>query len=157
MACFLPSPKPSKPFHKRPEIVFPVKSVDTVIRDAYWTQLYKGAQSTSSDLAFCERLANSIWMANEHYNLAFKKKCDKRTIFLSKAPVQNAVVKKVPLNTCSATNINGNRCQNKAVCGKFCKRHEVTEVPDVLMEDSDSDDGIMTDEELLKNRVMQII
>jgi hypothetical protein len=156
-----------------------------VIRDAYWTQLYKGAQSTSSDLAFCERLANSIWMANEHYNLAFKKKCDKRTIFLSKAPVQNAVVKKVPLNTCSATNINGNRCQNKAVCGKFCKRHEVTEVPDILMEDSDSDisdsesedpiepgtdsdeelfeedsdsdDGIMTDEELLKNRIMQII
>ena len=26
---------------------------------------------------------------------------------------------------CQATNMNGNRCKSKAVCGSYCKRHKI--------------------------------
>ena len=96
-----------------------------VIHDAYWESLLRGAQKDHDNLDLCTRIADSIWRAHVCYKVEYKKIEDKKIKFITKAPVQAAVVKKMPTRRCAGFNINGSACQFKAACGNFCKKHEV--------------------------------
>ena len=75
----------------------------------------------------------------------------KKTEEIEKAKVRTIRIKfqpqaQVPGRTtkqfCQAINMNNKQCQFRAVCGKYCKKHQVEEVapePRMMIDFSDSD------------------
>jgi hypothetical protein len=70
----------------------------------------------------CERFARSIHKLRESRKRYDDKRDKKRIIFLKEVPEQ-MIQNRHAFNVCQATTMSGKRCNFKASCGNFCKKH----------------------------------
>jgi len=92
-----------------------------VVRDYKWDAYFRDAVKTR-DPEWAEKVADSIWMfrvRSLEANAAVT-----RTRFLIKPPALAPQASKTTAR-CQALNMNNTPCQFKAVCGKFCKKHQI--------------------------------
>jgi len=108
-----------------------------VIRDSLWekcladaVKLYRISEPDDK----CIHLANATWVMKKKYKEAAQKKDDRKIIFINELETAKLVsdVKNVSRsksnNICQATTMSGKRCSFKAVCGQYCKKHNVKSV-----------------------------
>jgi hypothetical protein len=73
----------------------------------------------------CHKLANATWIMKRRYEQHELKKNDRKLIYLYSVPDEPRVhVKNV---ICVATTMSGSRCKFKAVCGEYCRKHNVSD------------------------------
>ena len=97
----------------------------SVVRDNQWDAYFREASRTGvQDNA--EKVANSIWMFRARSIEA--NAGIMRAKFLLKPPPITPQASKITAR-CQALNMNNTPCQFKAVCGKFCKKHQIVTVP----------------------------
>lgn len=68
-----------------------------------------------------------VQVLKNSYKKHEEKKKSRCIVFLNEPP-KNQVVENLTSNnaTCQATTMKGEKCKFKAVCGKFCKKHDVS-------------------------------
>jgi len=108
-----------------------------VIRDSLWekcladsVKLYRISEPNDA----CIHLANATWVMKKKYQEAAQKKDDRKIIFINELETAKLVsdIKNVSRsksnNICKATTMSGKRCSFKAICGDYCKKHNVKNV-----------------------------
>lgn len=76
-------------------------------------------------------MARSLHKAKMAQNKILDKKKERGLKIISHLDVPKTEVKTRVL-ICKATNMNGKPCSNKAVCGDFCRKHQISEAMDSI-------------------------
>ena len=105
-----------------------------VIHDGMWqrcladaTKMYRISEPDEK----CIHLANATWVLKKKYQEAAQKKEDRQIVFIDKLESTQLVsdIKNVSrsktTHICQAITMSGKRCSFKAVCGDYCKKHNV--------------------------------
>ena len=92
-----------------------------IVRDVRWNAFMATASTMFDTEELRIRMANSFWKFERQQHLDRTKKL--KTKFLEKVPVP-AGVSRVTMR-CHAVNLNNTPCQYKAVCGQFCRKHQI--------------------------------
>jgi len=98
-----------------------------VIQDALWQQCLADAVklhrlNTPSDK--CRKLADATWKMKMSYRAAEARK-NERTIVVLSQPPDEVRIENNKTNQCMAQTMSGKRCSFRAVCGCYCKKHNV--------------------------------
>lgn len=98
-----------------------------VIQDTLWQQCLNDAVklhrlNTPNDK--CYKLANATWKVKMAYKAAEARKNEHTIVFLSKPP-EEVRIENNRTNQCTAQTMSGKRCSFRAVCGCYCKKHNV--------------------------------
>lgn len=100
-----------------------------VVRDAIWSaclndavKMYRLTEPNEK----CYRLADATWKMKNKYKTMAAAKMARTTQILDKVPEQP---KMSSAKICCAMTISGKKCHFRAVCGNFCRKHNV---PDEL-------------------------
>lgn len=98
-----------------------------VIRDSLWqacltdaVKMYRVSEANEK----CYHLANATWVMKNKYKQAQNRKDSRKTVMIEKSPEvvnEQRTSKKI----CQAITMSGKSCSFKAVCGNFCKKHDV--------------------------------
>lgn len=98
-----------------------------VIQDSLWqtclTDAMKMYQVSESNEK-CIHLANATWVMKNKYKHAQVRKDARKTVMIEKTPEvvnEQRTSKKI----CQAITMSGKPCSFRAVCGNFCKKHNV--------------------------------
>ena len=94
-----------------------------VVCDAVWQAVYDA--TTGAD-DYRVHMANSVWRLKKRIEMDLNAKTKKSIVVLSNPPLKVEAPPVQPTSTCQAVNLNNKRCQFKATCGKFCRKHQVT-------------------------------
>lgn len=99
-----------------------------VIHDELWNKCLGDAvkmyRLTEPDER-CRKLANATWIMKRRYEQHEKKKNERTIKFLDVTPDEPRVQLKNTI--CMATTMAGSRCKFKAVCGEYCRKHNVSD------------------------------
>lgn len=98
-----------------------------VVRDAMWTtclsdavKMYRLGEPNEK----CYRLADATWKMKNKYKTMAAAKMERTTQILDKVPDQQKIC---PTKTCCALTMSGKKCNFRAVCGHFCRKHRVSD------------------------------
>lgn len=99
-----------------------------VIQDEMWTKcLGDATKMYRLDVPDerCKHLANATWIMKRRYKEFEKKKSDRTIKLIDTVPEAPRV--QIKNTICMATTMSGSRCKFKAVCGKYCRKHNVSD------------------------------
>lgn len=99
-----------------------------VIRDNLWTLYLRDATShykLTEPNEKCVKLANARWMCKMRYQQLRDEKAKRKIIVIDKAP-DTVNEQRDHVKMCMATTMSGKRCNFRAVCGNFCRKHKVS-------------------------------
>lgn len=98
-----------------------------VVRDELWercltdaAKMYRVGEPNEK----CYKLANATWIMKMRYMEEAKKK-QERTLIVIDKPREMAAPQRTAKKLCCATTMSGKPCSFKAVCGDYCKKHNV--------------------------------
>jgi len=99
-----------------------------VIRDSMWktclsdaTKMYRLRQPNDK----CYRLADATWKMKMRYIKHANTKKNSAIVVLDAPPKENAPEQRTNHKICCATTMSGKSCRFKAVCGNYCRKHQV--------------------------------
>jgi hypothetical protein len=99
-----------------------------IIRDEMWnkclgdaTKMYRLAEPDDK----CRHLANATWVMKKRYEQHAKKKSERTIMFIDTVPEEPRV--QVKNSICTAMTMSGSRFKFKAVCGNYCRKHNVSD------------------------------
>ena len=99
-----------------------------VIRDSMWkaclsdaTKMYRLGEPNEK----CYRLADATWKMKMRYIKHANTKKKTAIVVLDAPPRENAVEQRTKHKICCATTMTGKPCRFKAVCGDYCRKHQV--------------------------------
>ena len=98
-----------------------------VIRDAVWERCLADAVKMyrlSEPNDKCYNLADATWKMKHSYKKFQEKKDNRQIIILSKTP-ETTNESRTHKKICCATTMTWKPCSFKAICGDFCKKHQV--------------------------------
>lgn len=72
----------------------------------------------------CEHLARSVLRMKNKYKQHELLKKERSITVITDAPIKT-IEHKYAGSICQSTTLKGKRCTFKAICGKFCKKHNV--------------------------------
>lgn len=100
-----------------------------VIRDAMWNaclsdavKMYRLGEPNEK----CYRLADATWKMKMRYIKHANTKKNSAIVVLDAPPKQDVVEQRTQHKICCATTMSGKPCRFKAVCGDYCRKHQVT-------------------------------
>ena len=114
-----------------------------VIRDSMWkaclsdaTKMYRLREPNEK----CYRLADATWKCKMAYIKHDNTKKNKAIVVLDGPPKETVIEQRTQHKICCATTMSGKQCRFKAVCGNYCRKHQVastslgskTDVSDLL-------------------------
>lgn len=101
-----------------------------VIHDSLWhtcltdaIKMYQVSEANDK----CVQLANATWVMKNKYKQVQNKKDNRKTIMIEKTPEvvnEQRTSKKI----CQAITMSSKPCSFRAICGDFCKKHNVNNV-----------------------------
>ena len=101
-----------------------------VVRDAMWnaclsdaTKMYRLREPNDK----CYHLADATWKMKMRYKSLENKKKENALVFLDAPPKVVTPEQRSQQNICCAITMSGKKCRFKAVCGKYCRKHKVTD------------------------------
>jgi len=74
----------------------------------------------------CYRLANAVWKCKQKQQEIKNARMQRKIIVLDTPPEQTHIEMRTQTKICSAITMSGKRCQFRAVCGDYCRKHKVT-------------------------------
>jgi len=99
-----------------------------IIHDEMWnkclgdaTKMYRLAEPDDR----CRHLANATWVMKRRYEQHAKKKSERTIMFIDTVSEEPRV--QVKNSICTAMTMSGSRCKFKAVCGNYCRKHNVSD------------------------------
>jgi len=99
-----------------------------VIRDSVWkacladaTKMYRLGEPNEK----CYRLADATWKMKMRYIKHANTKKNSAIVVLDAPPQENVVEQRTKHKICCATTMSGKSCRFKAVCGDYCRKHQV--------------------------------
>jgi hypothetical protein len=99
-----------------------------IVHDDVWnscltdaTKMYRLSEPNEK----CYKLAKATWLMKKKYKEHADKKKKNTIIFLDAPPSNVSENLSTKQNTCKATTMTGKRCSFKAVCGDFCRKHNI--------------------------------
>jgi hypothetical protein len=100
-----------------------------VIRDSMWStclanavKMYRLGEPNEK----CYRLADATWRCKMAYVKHENTRKNSSVIVLNTLPKENAPEQRTSHKICCATTMSGKPCRFKAVCGDYCRKHQVT-------------------------------
>jgi hypothetical protein len=100
-----------------------------VIRDTMWStclanaiKMYRLGEPNEK----CYRLADATWRCKMAYVKHENTRKNSSVIVLDTLPKENAPEQRTSHKICCATTMTGKPCRFKAVCGDYCRKHQVT-------------------------------
>ena len=100
-----------------------------VIRDAMWNtclanavKMYRLGEPNDK----CYRLADATWKCKMSYIKHKNIKNNKAIVVLANTPKENTPDQRTSHKICCATTMSGKPCRFKAVCGDYCRKHQVS-------------------------------
>ena len=100
-----------------------------VIRDAMWNtclanavKMYRLGEPNDK----CYRLADATWKCKMAYIKHNNTKNNKAIVVLANPPKENAPDQRTSHKICCAVTMSGKPCRFKAVCGDYCRKHQVS-------------------------------
>lgn len=98
-----------------------------IIHDSLWhtclADAVKMYQVHSADEK-CVKLANATWVMKTRYIQAQERKDHRKTIMIDKTP-EAVNEQRTSKKICQAITMSNKHCSFRAVCGNFCKKHDV--------------------------------
>ena len=79
----------------------------------------------------CAHLARSVFRMKNKYREHEALKRERSMVVIAEAP-KKVVEQKYTANICQSITLKGKRCTFKANCGKFCKKHSVSNNKDMV-------------------------
>jgi len=102
-----------------------------VIRDTMWNTCLANAVKmyrVSEPNDKCYRLADATWKCKMSYINHNNIKQKKALIVLDAPPPANAPEQRTHHKICCAITMSGKPCKFKAVCGDYCRKHQVSSI-----------------------------
>ena len=100
-----------------------------VIRDAMWNtclanavKMYRLGEPNDK----CYRLADATWKCKMAYIKHNNTKNNKAIVVLANPPKENTPDQRTSHKICCAVTMSGKPCRFKAVCGDYCRKHQVS-------------------------------
>ena len=99
-----------------------------VVRDAMWStclanavKMYRLREPNEK----CFRLADATWKCKMSYIKYTNTKKNNSIVVLDAPPKEPAIEQRTSHKICCATTMSGKPCRFKAVCGNYCRKHQV--------------------------------
>ena len=100
-----------------------------VIRDSMWStclanavKMYRLREPNER----CYKLADATWRCKMAYVKHENTRKNSSVIVLDAPPKENVPEQRASHKICAATTMSGKPCRFKAVCGDYCRKHQVT-------------------------------
>lgn len=100
-----------------------------VIRDSMWStclanavKMYRLREPNER----CYKLADATWRCKMAYVKHENTRKNSSVIVLDALPKENVPEQRTSHKICAATTMSGKPCRFKAVCGDYCRKHQVT-------------------------------
>jgi NAD(P)H-dependent flavin oxidoreductase YrpB (nitropropane dioxygenase family) len=99
-----------------------------VIRDDVWLKCLDDAMKMyriTEPNEQCYKLADVTWKLKKSYKKHQQQKNERQVVLIDKAPEVVSEQRSTTKKMCAAITMAGKPCAFKAVCGAFCKKHQV--------------------------------
>ena len=99
-----------------------------VIRDQLWQECLVDAvkmHRLKEPDERCYKLADATWKCKMAYIKHNNTKNNKAIVVLANPPKENAPDQRTSHKICCAVTMSGKPCRFKAVCGDYCRKHQV--------------------------------